>query len=404
MKPKTMILMIVAVVCGLGASYMTSRLLAEREEQPPPPPQVVQKETPKVTLLYAKKPIALGQVLRKPQDLFQEKTVTADEAPKDAIRDWKDLEGKTLSRGLRKDDPVYPDDIKDGPVTLKVPEGMRAVGVRVDQETVASGFAALPGSQVDLYWITRGNTTDNTQSIKLLQNVHVLAADMIDTTPDARALVASVVTLALSPLDTQKVTLAKANGTLCFVLRPPGDTKIDKQYRELSLTDLLRGSSKKDLAMQGDGPKELEDPDGKLEEKDVPTAEEWEPIPAPKIRTHKVTYQVGDQFRTEIIEIPDEDADAEDTVAVGGSVWSGSETLAGYHKLTFHLLPGQKAVMDDRDGSHDGTWVQSGNQITLRFYSGSVVYTGTVNGSAMSGTAFNGRTRWNWTVSRQAAR
>jgi len=28
MKPKTMILMAVAVVCGLGASFMTSRLLA----------------------------------------------------------------------------------------------------------------------------------------------------------------------------------------------------------------------------------------------------------------------------------------------------------------------------------------------------------------------------------------
>ena len=30
MKPKTMILMVVAVVCGLGASYMTSKLLADR--------------------------------------------------------------------------------------------------------------------------------------------------------------------------------------------------------------------------------------------------------------------------------------------------------------------------------------------------------------------------------------
>src|SRR5436305_1695536 len=31
MKPKTLILMVVAVTCGLGASYMTSRLLAERQ-------------------------------------------------------------------------------------------------------------------------------------------------------------------------------------------------------------------------------------------------------------------------------------------------------------------------------------------------------------------------------------
>jgi len=30
MKPKTIILMVVAIVCGLAASYMTSRLLADR--------------------------------------------------------------------------------------------------------------------------------------------------------------------------------------------------------------------------------------------------------------------------------------------------------------------------------------------------------------------------------------
>ena len=35
MKPKTMILMVVAVVCGLAASYMTSRLLADKATPPP---------------------------------------------------------------------------------------------------------------------------------------------------------------------------------------------------------------------------------------------------------------------------------------------------------------------------------------------------------------------------------
>lgn len=33
MKPRTMILMVVAIGCGLGASYMTSKLLAERNQQ-----------------------------------------------------------------------------------------------------------------------------------------------------------------------------------------------------------------------------------------------------------------------------------------------------------------------------------------------------------------------------------
>src|SRR5438309_2345178 len=51
MKPKTMILMVVAVVCGLGASYMTSRLLAEREDQKQAPPEVIVQQVPKVNVL-----------------------------------------------------------------------------------------------------------------------------------------------------------------------------------------------------------------------------------------------------------------------------------------------------------------------------------------------------------------
>ena len=43
MKPKTLILMVVAVTCGLGASYMTSRLLAERQPE----------DTEKVKILVA---------------------------------------------------------------------------------------------------------------------------------------------------------------------------------------------------------------------------------------------------------------------------------------------------------------------------------------------------------------
>ncbi len=46
MKPKTMMLMVVAIGCGLAASYMTSKLLAERNN--------AQTEEPKVKVLVAK--------------------------------------------------------------------------------------------------------------------------------------------------------------------------------------------------------------------------------------------------------------------------------------------------------------------------------------------------------------
>ena len=59
MKPKTLILMVVAVVCGLGASYMTSRLLAERDDKPADQPAMT-----KVKVLVAKKDLAMHTALK----------------------------------------------------------------------------------------------------------------------------------------------------------------------------------------------------------------------------------------------------------------------------------------------------------------------------------------------------
>src|SRR5207249_761279 len=106
MKPKTLILMVVAVVCGLGASYMTSRLLAERDDKP-----TAEAAAPieKVKLLVAKKNLDIHTAFKKkPEDFFIEKSFVRDDAPKDALtkEDLLKLKDKYLRRSLRKNDYV----------------------------------------------------------------------------------------------------------------------------------------------------------------------------------------------------------------------------------------------------------------------------------------------------------
>ena len=74
MKPKTLILMVVAVTCGLVASYMTSRLLADRG-----------RESTKVAVLVAKKTISQGDLLKIPEELFEERWFAQGDEPKLAI-------------------------------------------------------------------------------------------------------------------------------------------------------------------------------------------------------------------------------------------------------------------------------------------------------------------------------
>ena len=60
MKSKTMILMVVAIGCGLAASYMTSRLLAERADSK-------DQEQEKVTIVVAKQNLSMGTLIKDPE-------------------------------------------------------------------------------------------------------------------------------------------------------------------------------------------------------------------------------------------------------------------------------------------------------------------------------------------------
>jgi pilus assembly protein CpaB len=270
---------------------------------------VVAPPIEKVKLLVAKKGLPLGQMLKKPANLFAEKQFTKDDAPKDAVTDFKALEGKTLRRPLRPGDHVFPDDISDGPVTLEVPPGHRAVGLRVTIDAIASGFASLPGSKVDIIWNMKGNNADQTFSMKLLQNTLVLAADMQDRVVEGRAVPASVVTLALTPKDAERVSLASENGTLRLVLRRPDDDSISKA-EPTKLSDVIR--VKKDVEKVVEAA-----PVPDVGDEPAPAVEEsrWEPIPAPQPRRHTVTRREGDRQWKEVFELEEEDGPDEVLVA-----------------------------------------------------------------------------------------
>ena len=87
--------------------------------------------------------------------------------------------------------------------------------------------------------------------------------------------------------------------------------------------------------------------------------------------------------------------------------WAGSETLPGYGKLSFAMYPGGRVIMVDARDTLEGIWRKQDNEYTLSFSNGSVVYTGTVNGATLSGTANAPGARqeamrsWNWTVTQQ---
>jgi pilus assembly protein CpaB len=120
----------------------------------------------------------------------------------------------------------------------KIPEGMRAIAVRSNEISGVAGFL-YPGSHVDcmLTFTPPGGKTPETQTV--LQNVEVLAAGQtIEPDPTGKPQKVNVVTLLLTPQDSQKLQLASAQGNIQFVLRSGAD-KLQASVQPTRLDDLF---------------------------------------------------------------------------------------------------------------------------------------------------------------------
>jgi pilus assembly protein CpaB len=258
MKPKTMILMGLAITCGLGASYMTSRLLAERNPA----------DEEKAKIVVAKENISVGQRISKPEDLFEYKEVSKDSEPQDAIKDIESLKGKIMKQSRTKGDHLTAANLRSKDDTLKLPEGHLAQGLKVTLEGTASGFATLPGSRVNInHCVTKGAPYAQT----LLSDVLVLAADLKLDSNGELASPAQVVTFALKPEDVLKVVLAKETGVLSLALRNVDEKGLETS-KPIYERDILPKKQQKEVS---DDPIVVEAP--KIEPKVEPKQEPVQP-------------------------------------------------------------------------------------------------------------------------------
>jgi pilus assembly protein CpaB len=310
MKPKTLVLMGVAIACGLGASYMTSRLLAERQSD----------DEPKVTVLVAKKNLNVGDTIKLPDEQFQEKKFVRGDEPPGAIDSAETLKNRVLKRPLRAGDHVTQEDLIGDKDNYGMPfvlgEGYRAIGVRVNAESVASGFASLPLSRVDIINTVRRGDDKSTYSQIILENVLVLAADTeMRRDESGKPQPAQVVTLALKSEEALKVALAREMGTLSLMLRKINDTHRTENtkltYEKLKSGEGATGEDPIQVASQAPPVVETPKVEKPVDPVDPPATE-------PKnLRKHVLTVIEGSQTRQVVYwlnennEVVDTDAPAE---------------------------------------------------------------------------------------------
>lgn len=169
----------------------------------------------------------------------------ADVPPAGTFTDLKLVIGRPLLYPLSAKEPILLHDlgVEGAGIGLagKIPEGMRATAVRSNEIVGVAGFL-YPGSKVDLlmsFTPPGGNNVPITQTV--LQNVEVLTAGQtIEPDPQGKPQQVSVVTLLLSPEDSQKLQLASGQGNIQFVLRSGADQKT-ATLRPARLDELVPG-------------------------------------------------------------------------------------------------------------------------------------------------------------------
>src|SRR5438270_9958715 len=146
----------------------------------------------------------------------------------------QDVVGHPLIRSLGAKEPIFQRDLGlEGSgvgLATKIPPGMRATAIRSNEIVGVAGFL-YPGSHVDVLCTVNMPNNVGTITQTVLQDVEVLTAGQtIEPDPQGKPQAVDVVTLLLTPEDSQKIQLATTQGVIQFVLRNGTDTKTAEMH------------------------------------------------------------------------------------------------------------------------------------------------------------------------------
>lgn len=174
----------------------------------------------------------------------------ADVTPEGAIPEISEnLIGRVVVTAIAPREPVTESRLAPvgslGGLASVIPEGYRAMTVKVDDIVGVSGFI-MPGTLVDIVVVIqppKGSANEEMISKIVLQNIKVLASGQnIDKPKNDREVERSVraVTLQVTPEQAEKLALASSEGKLQLVMRNSVD-QADEQTSGANKRSLLHG-------------------------------------------------------------------------------------------------------------------------------------------------------------------
>ncbi len=212
MRAKSILLLVIALGCGVVASVAVSQVVLDqknRGETQTAPVLVVAKEISAATKIGA--------------DSFRLEQWPVDRIPFGAISDPKLIENKFTKQRFYLGEPIIEAKLSGKGRDFTVPEGYRTFDIAVKDETGGGGYIG-PGDHVDVYgYFDKGARVKSAKSVKVMENLEVVMIDGVAVIDAEATKQKKSSTIQLLVRDSQYVVLDTASnlGKLRLALRPP---------------------------------------------------------------------------------------------------------------------------------------------------------------------------------------
>jgi pilus assembly protein CpaB len=206
-----------AFIIALVISGVFTYWLSQKYSKKPAPPPVVAKSQ----YVAAAASIEAGKAI-KAENLRLVDWPASVPLP-GAFTNPQALIGRTVLYPIAEGEPILDRQLANPGagvgLTVKIPDGMRAISLRTDEVVGVAGYL-LPGTHVDVLATLHPTNSPDPVTTTILQDVTVLAiGQKIEPDPEGKPASATVVTLLVKPEEAERVDLAATQGIVHFVLR-----------------------------------------------------------------------------------------------------------------------------------------------------------------------------------------
>ena len=322
MKLKSIVLLAVAVGCGLIAMLGVQQVLSGNRAAP-------REETVKV--LLATSDIAPGVPLDEsntsfksfPKSALPEGVVTKKEQFEQRSLNVKAVTGEMIMMAKLGEKGIFG-------ASAEIPEGMRVVTVQTNQTTTHSGLIR-PGDRVDVlvtYKIRRPEAGMIAKTKTVLEYIKVFATDHVraGNSTDAGEHSAKNISLLVDPEQANLLMLAESKGAIHLALRHKSDTTpvkteaVDESMFDEEETKV--GQRDEDLSAPGAPSGETASVREFLEQQTQVSAPAEPVVAQPAMPVEKPKWKIqiyaGDTQRVEEVELPEESQERADASGANG--------------------------------------------------------------------------------------